>query len=113
MYHFSLVKYRQGQEITGAFPAEDQGIHREEWGTRFDNSQRWVIALGVLAGLGLLSCVVFEIYILYRLLGTLMGHKWRTMWLGQLLLFGIFLAYLVLFAFIFIPTKVRIKFALM
>jgi len=102
---FSLVKYRQGQEITGAFPAEDQEVHREEWGTRFDNDQRWVIALGVLAGLGLLSCIVFEIYILYRLLGTRMGHKWRTMWLGQLLLFGIFLSYLVLFAFIFIPTK--------
>ena len=107
-----MVKYRLGQAITGAFPAADQDVHREEWGTRFDNGHRWIIALGVLAGLGIVSVIIFEIYILYKLLGTRMGHKWRTMWLGQLLLFGIFLAYLVLFAFIFIPTKVRILFIL-
>ena len=55
---------------------------------------------GVLAGLGILAVIIFEIYILYKLLGTHMGQKWRTMWLGQLLLFGIFLCYLTLFAYL-------------
>ncbi|XP_005089382.2 metabotropic glutamate receptor 2 isoform X2 [Aplysia californica] len=102
---YSTVQYRLGQAITGAYPAADHESYREEYGTRFDQGHRWVIALGVLAGVGILAVIIFEIYILYKLLGTRMGHKWRTMWLGQLLLFGIFLAYLVLFAYIFVPTK--------
>ncbi|XP_021339542.1 metabotropic glutamate receptor-like, partial [Mizuhopecten yessoensis] len=51
------------------------------------------------------AVLVFEIYILFKLLGTRIGRQWRTMWLGQLLLFGIFLSYLTLFAFLFIPTN--------
>ncbi|KAK7487802.1 hypothetical protein BaRGS_00020943 [Batillaria attramentaria] len=65
----------------------------------------YCLCAGVLAGLGILSVIVFEIYILYKLLGTSMGHKWRTMWLGQLLLFGVFLSYLTLFAYLPVPTK--------
>ncbi|XP_076435087.1 metabotropic glutamate receptor 2-like [Babylonia areolata] len=98
----SAVYYPHGQEITGAYM---QGERMDsEYATRFEVGQRWIIALGVLAGLGILAVLVFEIYILYKLLGTRMGHKWRTMWLGQLLLFGIFLCYLTLFAYLPIPT---------
>ncbi|XP_059165918.1 metabotropic glutamate receptor 3-like isoform X2 [Physella acuta] len=97
------VQYPLGQVITGAY----QNVYRanEEYGTRFDLGHKWIIALGVLAGLGILCVIIFEIYILYKLLGTRMGKQWRTMWLGQLLLFGIFLCYLVLFAYLPIPTK--------
>ncbi|GFS15263.1 metabotropic glutamate receptor 2 [Elysia marginata] len=98
-----IVRYPEGQEITGAY--FDANRPDSEYGTRFDLNHRWIIALGVLAGLGILSVIVFEIYILYKLLGTRMGNKWRTMWLGQLLLFGVLLCYLVLFAYLPIPTK--------
>lgn len=65
------------------------------------HSYLWFVPMtGVLAGLGILAVIIFEIYILYKLLGTHMGQKWRTMWLGQLLLFGIFLCYLTLFAYL-------------
>ena len=74
--------------------------------TRFQYGHDWIIALGVCAGLGVVCVLVFEIYILYKLMGTKIGKQWRTMWLGQLLLFGIFIAYLVCFAYIWIPTKV-------
>ncbi|BFZ18672.1 hypothetical protein BsWGS_21711 [Bradybaena similaris] len=100
---YSQVKYPVGQVITGAFSEDERGDN--EYGTRFDRGQKWIIALGVLAGLGILCVIVFEIYILYKLLGTPTGSRWRTMWLGQLLLFGIFLCYLVLFAYLPIPTK--------
>ncbi|GAB1608012.1 uncharacterized protein LOC115227451, partial, partial [Argonauta hians] len=66
--------------------------------------QKWIIALGVLASLGVLAVIIFEIYILYRLLGTKFGRQWRTMWLGQLLLFGVLLCYLTLFAYLPTPT---------
>ncbi|XP_014769680.1 uncharacterized protein LOC106868776 [Octopus bimaculoides] len=75
----------------------------EEFGVR---DQKWIIPLGVLASLGVLSVVVFEIYILYKLLGTKLGRQWRTMWLGQLLLFGVLICYLTLFAYLPIPTDV-------
>ncbi|CAG5126096.1 unnamed protein product [Candidula unifasciata] len=100
---YSQVMYPVGQVITGAFSEEER--YDNEYGTRFDVGQKWIIALGVLAGLGILCVIVFEIYILYKLLGTPTGSRWRTMWLGQLLLFGIFLCYLVLFAYLPIPTK--------
>ncbi|CAL1543924.1 unnamed protein product [Lymnaea stagnalis] len=97
------VEYPTEQAITGAF--SDQSRDSKEYGTRFDLGHKWIIALGVLAGLGILCVIIFEIYILYKLLGTSMGRQWRTMWLGQLLLFGLFLCYLVLFAYLPIPTK--------
>lgn len=87
--------------MTGVYA---QSEDRDSYGTRFKTGQRWIIALGVLAGLGLLAVLVFEVYILYKLIGTRIGRQWRTMWLGQLLLLGIFLSYLLLFAFILIPT---------
>ncbi|XP_067683879.1 metabotropic glutamate receptor 3-like [Haliotis asinina] len=101
--NFTFVKFPTTQELTGAyFKSPRSG---EMWMTRFEIGQRWIIALGVLAGLGILAVIIFEIYILYKLLGTRMGSRWRTMWLGQLLLFGIFLSFLTLFAFIPVPTK--------
>ncbi|XP_055861744.1 metabotropic glutamate receptor 3-like isoform X2 [Biomphalaria glabrata] len=98
-----VVQYPVDQAITGAYSNMDRDS--SEYGTRFDLGHKWIIALGVLAGVGILSVIIFEIYILYKLLGTEMRNKWRTMWLGQLLLFGIFLCYLVLFAYLPIPTK--------
>ncbi|XP_029654140.2 uncharacterized protein LOC115227451 [Octopus sinensis] len=75
----------------------------EEYGVR---DQKWIIPLGVLASLGVLAVIVFEIYILYKLLGTKLGRQWRTMWLGQLLLLGVLLCYLTLFAFLPTPTDI-------
>ncbi|GFN87796.1 metabotropic glutamate receptor 2 [Plakobranchus ocellatus] len=97
------VMYPRDQEITGAYMDADRDD--DDYGVRFDLNHKWIIALGVLAGLGILCVVVFEIYILYKLLGTRLGNKWRTMWLGQLLLFGVLLCYLTLFAYLPIPTK--------
>lgn len=92
------------QEFTGVW-RRDQVRPDEDWKTRFEKGQDWIIALGVCAGLGIVCVLVFEIYILYKLMGTKIGKQWRTMWLGQLLLFGIFCAYLVCFAYLFTPTK--------
>ncbi|OWF46220.1 metabotropic glutamate receptor-like [Mizuhopecten yessoensis] len=100
---YKFIKFMAGQHFTGVFSG---GMRMgDEYGTRFDVGQKWIIALGVLAGVGCVAVLVFEIYILFKLLGTRIGRQWRTMWLGQLLLFGIFLSYLTLFAFLFIPTN--------
>lgn len=88
------------QSFTGVYDEQS----RDMYALRFELGQKWIIALGVLAGVGLLAVFVFEIYILYKLMGTKTGRQWRTLWLGQLLLFGIFLSYLVLFAYLPIPT---------
>ncbi|KAL4223422.1 hypothetical protein ACF0H5_016892 [Mactra antiquata] len=100
-----LIKefFQKDQEFTGVW--RDQPRDDNDWKTRFENGHDWIIALGVCAGLGIVCVLVFEVYILYRLMGTKIGKQWRTMWLGQLLLFGLFCAYLVLFAFLFTPTK--------
>ncbi|KAK7087453.1 metabotropic glutamate receptor 2-like [Littorina saxatilis] len=101
--NFSVVYYPPDQEITGAYMKTSR--KDSEFATRFEIGRKWIIALGALAGLGILAVIIFEIYILYKMLGTQMGQKWRTMWLGQLLLFGIFLCYLTLFAYLPTPTK--------
>lgn len=88
------------QEFTGVYADQP----RDKFDVRFEIGQKWIIALGVLAGVGILAVLVFEIYILYKLMGTKTGRQWRTLWLGQLLLFGIFLSYLTLFAYLPIPT---------
>jgi len=93
------------QQFTGIV-RKDQERADVDYKTRFQYGHDWIIALGVCAGLGVVCVLVFEIYILYKLMGTKIGKQWRTMWLGQLLLFGIFIAYLVCFAYIWIPTKV-------
>ena len=99
-----IAKYFQpDQEFTGVW--RDQPREDEDSMTRFEIGHDWIIAIGVLAGLGLVCVLVFEIYILYKLMGTKIGKQWRTMWLGQLLLFGLFLCYLTLLAFIWTPTK--------
>lgn len=76
---------------------------KSEYGVR---DAKWIIPLGVLASLGVLAVIIFEITILYKLLGTQLGHQWRTMWLGQLLLFGVLLCFLTLFAYLPKPTDV-------
>jgi len=95
--------FNEDQEFTGVW--RNQTRDSEDSKTRFEIGHDWIIALGVVAGLGILCTIIFEIYILYKLAGTKMGRQWRTMWLGQLLLFGLFLSYLTLFAFLFTPTK--------
>lgn len=96
--------FKSGQEFTGVW-RENQTREDNDSKTRFEIGHEWIIAIGVLAGLGIVCVLVFEIYILYKLMGTKIGKQWRTMWLGQLLLFGLFLCYLVLIAYIFTPTK--------
>jgi hypothetical protein len=95
--------FEDDQEFTGVW--RDQERMSKDSSTRFENGYDWIIALGVCAGLGLVCVLVFEIYILYKLMGTKIGKQWRTMWLGQLLLFGLFCSYLTLFAYLFTPTK--------
>lgn len=100
---YKFLKFLSDQYFTGVYTNQPR-VHDTDR-TRFIIGQKWIIALGVLGGLGVLAVIIFEIYILFKLMGTNIGRQWRTMWLGQLLLLGIFLAYLTLFAFLFIPTK--------
>ncbi|XP_064612992.1 metabotropic glutamate receptor 2-like [Liolophura sinensis] len=74
----------------------------------------WSIALAVLAGLGIIAVILLEISLIYLILtykfegpeGKRRSHlNLRSLWLGQLLLFGIFLSYLTLFAYLPVPTK--------
>lgn len=100
---YRFVKLPSDTQFTGIY--DYQEIEEDPDMTRFRLGFKWIIALGVLAGLGIVAVFVFEIYILYKLLGTRIGHQWRTMWLGQILLFALFLSYLTLFAYLFVPTK--------
>ncbi|XP_045174045.2 metabotropic glutamate receptor-like isoform X2 [Mercenaria mercenaria] len=95
--------FKDDQEFTGVW--REQMRESKDSSTRFENGFDWIIAIGVCAGLGIVCVLVFEIYILYKLMGTKIGKQWRTMWLGQLLLFGLFCSYLTLFAYLFTPTK--------
>lgn len=74
----------------------------------------WSVALAVLAGLGIIAVILLEISLIYLILtykfegpeGKRRSHlNLRSLWLGQLLLFGIFLSYLTLFAYLPVPTK--------
>ncbi|KAK3587263.1 hypothetical protein CHS0354_034407 [Potamilus streckersoni] len=100
---YKQLYFRSDQEFTGIYIYNDASSRKEK--TRFDLGHQWIIAIGVLAGMGILCVLFFEIYILYKLLGTRIGKQWRTMWLGQLLLFGLFLSFLVLFAYLPVPSK--------
>ena len=96
----NLITIPKVDYLTGVFgpiPARAES----EFGVR---DAKWIIPLGVLASLGVLAVIIFEITILYKLLGTQLGHQWRTMWLGQLLLFGVLLCFLTLFAYLPKPT---------
>lgn len=99
IYHY----FTEGQEFQGVW--RDQPREDKDWGTRFEYDHEWIIAVGVCAGLGIVCVLVFEVYILYKLTGTKIGKQWRTMWLGQLLLFGLFCCYLTTFAYMFTPTN--------
>ena len=102
---YMFVKFPIHQEMTGAFPSSVDN-NRNMLRTRYDIGQKWIIAVGVLAGLGILAILVFEAYvIIYKMLISRHLQQWRTMWLGQLLLLGVLLSYLTLVAYLFIPTK--------
>ncbi|CAH1801791.1 unnamed protein product [Owenia fusiformis] len=62
----------------------------------------WAIALMVLAALGILIVVIFEIYLMVNIARS---GQWKSIWLGQTLLLGIFLCYLLCFAFVPVPTR--------
>ncbi|KAI0209991.1 putative metabotropic glutamate receptor mgl-1 [Lamellibrachia satsuma] len=64
----------------------------------------WAIVLLILCSLGLIVVVIFEVYLVSKIVGSPIPSHWRTMWLGQLLLFSLLLCYLVLFAFVVSPT---------
>ena len=64
----------------------------------------WTIVLLILCCLGLIVVVIFEVYLVSKIVGSPIPSHWRTMWLGQLLLFSLLLCYLVLFAFVVSPT---------
>lgn len=72
---------------------------RGEYGTIYS----WVIIVVVLVVIGLLAVLIVEIAILYKIV-KLGGVPCRSIWLGQLLLLAICLAYLTLIAFVFKPT---------
>lgn len=59
----------------------------------------------VLAVVGLLSVLIVEVVIMYKV-ASLGGVPWRSVWLGQLLLLAICLAYLNLIAFVLKPSVV-------
>lgn len=65
----------------------------------------WIIVLIVLAAVGLALVVLLELYFLYKLSGTAICSHWKSMWLGHLLLLAILLCYLVLFAFVHVPSE--------
>ncbi|XP_041347673.1 metabotropic glutamate receptor 3-like [Gigantopelta aegis] len=102
---YIFFRFPRDQEMTGAYPSSSMSSDRDMIQMRFNIGQKWVIALIVLACLGIFAVLVFEAYIVYKML--IRGHRqqWRTMWLGQLLLLGILLCYLTLFAYIPVPTK--------
>lgn len=57
----------------------------------------------VLAIIGLLTVIIIEFIIVFKVI-KLGGVPWRSIWLGQMLLFGILLSYLTTLAFVFKPT---------
>lgn len=64
----------------------------------------WVMVVLVLAIIGLLTVVIIEFIIIFKVI-KLGGVPWRSVWLGQMLLFGILLSYLTTLAFVFKPTS--------
>ena len=67
--------------------------------------ETWIIVLIILAGIGILLTIIFEVYLMSKIIGDPFIKHWRTMWLGQQLLLAVFLCYLTLFAFVPTPTK--------
>ena len=68
-------------------------------------TETWAIVLLILCSLGLILVAIFEVYLVSKIFGSPIPNHWRTMWLGQLLLFSLFLCYLVLYAFVVTPTR--------
>ncbi len=64
----------------------------------------WIIALLVLASLGVLLVLCLEIILMTKMTGIPYAKRWRSMWLGQLLLLSILLCYFTLYAFVPEPT---------
>jgi len=65
----------------------------------------WVVVILVLIVIGLLTVLLVEIVIVYKVV-RLGGVPCRSIWLGQLLLVAITLSYLSLITFVFKPTRV-------
>lgn len=65
----------------------------------------WVTVVIVLTVIGLLTVLIIEIIILYKI-ARLGGVPLRSIWLGQLLLLAILLSYLTLIVFVFEPTAI-------
>lgn len=65
----------------------------------------WVTVVLVLTVIGLLTVLIIEIIILYKI-ARLGGVPLRSVWLGQLLLFAILISYITLIIFVFEPTPV-------
>lgn len=69
-------------------------------------SYAWLIVLIVLASLGILTLLGIQIYVLIKLFvsptsdSTHPLKPWRSHWLGQTLLFGVFCSYATMFAFL-------------
>lgn len=68
-----------------------------------DSAYGWYLIILVLLIVGFLSLIIIEAIIIHRLL-RLGGVAWRSVWLGQLLLFSILLSYLTLIPLILTPT---------
>jgi hypothetical protein len=70
----------------------------------------WVIPLMILSGLGIFIVLCFEIYVLSKLIGTKAIRKWRTMWLGQLLLvsirFGVGASYSMIYSILLVKLMI-------
>ena len=65
----------------------------------------WVTVVLVLTVIGLLTVLIIEIIILYKIV-RLGGVPLRSVWLGQLLLFAILMSYITLIIFVFEPSAV-------
>lgn len=65
----------------------------------------WVMIVIVLIAIGLVTVLAVECIIIYKVV-KLGGVPWRSIWLGQTLLFGVVLSYIALIPFIFKATEV-------
>lgn len=79
-----------------------EGIDGPGQGTRWDYGHSWIIAIGVLAGLGILLVIITAAILIFLYVRSI---RISYVVLYAILLFGAFIGYLTLFAFIPIPTK--------
>lgn len=63
----------------------------------------WVVALIVLASLGILTVLGLELYIQFKVCGSPLATDCSSQWLGHVLLVGILLSYALMFAYVPYP----------